>query len=257
MKTLVCANQKGGVGKTTLLVHLAFYFGELGKKTAVIDIDHQMNASYTLSKYSLPITSSKAFIYPEASGQKIAEAIREQSAANIFLIEADAALLALDERKAEDLAKNLSLVIKFLEESGIDIVLIDTPPALVPRFAAALMVADNVLSPIELEIYSLQGIEKMLTTIRNVRDTSNPKLKFLGMLPSRVVNSNPRHGKHLKELKARYPDLLLPLVISQRGSIADAVSLKVPVWSIKKTAVRLAAKEMKAFGDYILAKLGE
>jgi chromosome partitioning protein len=257
MKTLVCANQKGGVGKTTLLVHLAFYFGEQGKKTAVIDVDHQMNASYTLSKYSVGVTSSQAFMDPETSGRKIAETIVGKGGDNIFLIEADATLLSLDERKAEGLAKSLTVIIKALADSGIDIVLIDTPPALVPRFAAALMVADNVISPIELEIYSLQGIQKMLTAIRNVRDKSNTKLNFLGMLPSRVVNTNPRHAEHLKELEAKYKSLLIPLSVSQRGSIADAVSEKIPVWKIKKTAARVAAKEMKALGEYVLAKLGE
>ena len=262
MKTLVCANQKGGVGKTTILVHMAFFFAEQGERTAVIDVDHQMNASFTLSEYSVGVSSSKAFTEPKASGEKISTAIKKRqencstSNTDIFLIEADAALLSLDDVKADRLAKNLAIILKALEESGIDIVLIDTPPALVSRFAAALMVADNVISPIELEVYSLQGIAKMLTTIRNIRDNSNRKLGFLGMLPSRVVNSNPRHREHLKELETTYPDLLIPLAISQRGSIADAVSLKVPVWSIKKTAARAAAKEMKALGDYILAKLG-
>lgn len=262
MKTLVCANQKGGVGKTTILVHMAFFLAEQGKMTAVIDVDHQMNASFTLSEYSVGVSASKAFTEPDSSKEKISKAIEsrrgksENENRNIYLIEADAALLSLDDVKADHLAKNLATILKTLEECGIEIVLIDTPPALVSRFAAALMVADNVISPIELEVYSLQGIVKMLTTIRNIRDISNKKLGFLGMLPSRVVNSNPRHKEHLKELKETYSDLLIPLAISQRGSIADAVSLKVPVWSIKKTAARAAAKEMKALGNYILTKLG-
>ena len=95
----------------------------------------------------------------------------------------------------------------------------------------------------------------MFKTIQSIRDLKNKKLCFLGMLPNRIDNRNPRHKEHLKELKAAYPDLVIPLEVCLRGSIADAVSQKIPVWDIKKTAARTAGKEMKALGQYILNQL--
>jgi len=258
MKSLVCANQKGGVGKTTIIVHLAFYFAELGKKVVVVDIDHQMNASFSLSKYSIEVSSSKILYEPNENYNSVCSSLVERKKSfdnkysNIYLIPADPELLALDKLNPESLGNNLFQLFYIFKTCGVDIILIDTPPALVPRLAAALMVADTVISPIELEVYSIQGIALMFKTIRSIRDLKNKKLRFLGMLPNRVDNRNPRHKAHLKELKSAYPDLVLPLEICLRGSIADAVSQKMPVWDIKKTAARPAGKEMKALGQYIL-----
>ena len=73
----------------------------------------------------------------------------------------------------------------------------------------------------------------MVTTITNIR-RANPKLKFLGMVPSKVDARNPRHGRHLKELNQAYPQLMVPAGIGLRSSIADALASCVPVWKIKK-----------------------
>jgi hypothetical protein len=99
--------------------------------------------------------------------------------------------------------------------------------------AAALLAADYVLSPIELEAYSIQGIKQIVTTIANLRK-ANPKLKFLGMVPSKVDARNPRHGRHLQELERAYPQLMIPTGVGLRSSIADALASRVPVWKIKK-----------------------
>jgi hypothetical protein len=87
--------------------------------------------------------------------------------------------------------------------------LIDTAPSLGVSMAAALYAADYVLSPIELEAYSIQGIKKMVMAIANVRK-ANPGLKFLGMVPSKIDGRNPRHGRHLQELANAYPQLMIP-----------------------------------------------
>ena len=94
-----------------------------------------------------------------------------------------------------------------------------------------------------------------LTTIFNIRKESNPGLVFLGMLPSRVDARNPRHKTHLDELRQAYPQLLAPIAIGLRSSIADALATRVPVWKIRKTAARAAAKELRALGEYVLGKM--
>ncbi len=94
----------------------------------------------------------------------------------------------------------------------------------------------------------------MVTAIANVRQ-ANPKLQFLGMVPSKVDARNPRHGRHLQELEAAYPQLMILERVGLRSSIADALASGVPVWKIRKTAARKAAKEVRALANYVFNKM--
>lgn len=252
MKTLVVAQQKGGVGKTSNLVHLAFDFLERGLRVAVIDLDTQGNASFTLKDFGSGYLASQMF---DQDGDALRKAFAELPDGPLMrLIESDAVLANMEKRSLTDAAAVFKENIQALADSGFDVVLIDTAPALGVSLAAALFAADCVLSPIELEAYSIQGIKKMLTTIANVRKL-NTKLKFLGMVPSKVDARNPRHVRHQDELQAAYPQLMIPAGIGLRSSIADALASGVPVWKIKKTAARKATKEVRALAAYVFEKM--
>ena len=95
----------------------------------------------------------------------------------------------------------------------------------------------------------------MLNLISNIRK-ANRNLAFLGMLPSRVDNRNTRHAQHLAELRQVYPELVLPVSVPQRASIADALATQRAVWHIKgKTAAREAAAEYTKALDLIAARM--
>ena len=252
MKTLVVAQQKGGVGKTSSVVHLAFDFLERGLRVAVIDLDTQGNASYTLHGFTSGYLASHMF---DKDGAALRQSFKDlPDGPLVRLIESDAVLADMEKRSLTDAARAFKGNIEALAVCGFDVVLIDTAPALGVTLAAALYGADCVLSPIELEAYSIQGIKKMVTTIANVR-ARNTKLKFLGMVPSKVDARNPRHARHLAELNAAYPELMIPTSIGLRSSIADALASRVPVWKIKKTAARKASREVRALAAYVLEKL--
>jgi chromosome partitioning protein len=252
MKTLVVAQQKGGVGKTSNLVHIAFDFVERGLRVAVIDLDTQGNASFTLKAFSSGYHASRLF---DHKGKELAEFFGRLSDEPLLsLIESDAELANMEKRNLTDTAAIFKENIQALENIGFDVVLVDTAPALGVSLAAALYSADHVLSPIELEAYSIQGIKKMMTTIANVRK-SNPKLKFMGMVASKVDARNPRHVRHNNELKAAYPQLMLPTSVGLRSSIADALASGVPVWKIKKTSARKATQEIRALANYVFEKM--
>ena len=252
MKTLVVAQQKGGVGKTSSLVHLAFDFLERGLRVAVIDLDTQGNASFTLQDFGSGYLASQMF---DKDGDNLRKWFADLPDEPLMrLIESDAVLANMEKRSLTDAAAVFKENIKALADSGFDVVLIDTAPALGVSLAAALYAADCVLSPIELEAYSIQGIKKMLTTIANVRKL-NTKLKFLGMVPSKVDARNPRHVRHQDELQAAYPQLMIPAGIGLRSSIADALASGVPVWKIKKTAARKATQEVRALAAYVFEKM--
>lgn len=245
MKTLVTANQKGGVGKTSTLVHLAFDFFERGLKVAVIDLDTQANASYTLQAYRSGLYASEMLTHGSPNYE---QAFAESN--GMSLIESDAGLANMEKMTLKDAGGNFRSAIKSLAAAGYDVCLIDTAPSLGITMGAALLAADFVISPIELEAYSIQGIKKMVTTIGNIRK-ANPTLKFLGMVPSKVDARNPRHGRHLDELNKAYPSLMVPTGIGLRSSIADALASGVPVWKIKKTAARKAAQEVRALAAHV------
>lgn len=252
MKTLVVAQQKGGVGKTSTVVHLALDFLERGRRVVVIDLDTQANASFTLAQYKIKVLASGFFApVPEDEWRS---ATADGDGPRLALIEADpelanAVFLPLDKAKL-----NLKANLKALANRGFDVCLIDTAPGLGVALVAALYAADCVLSPIELEAYSIQGIKMMLTTLMNVRK-ENRDLQFLGMVPSKVDARNPRHVRHQAELQSAYPKLVVPASIGLRSSIADALASGVPVWKIRKTAARKAAHEVRALAAYVFDKM--
>jgi chromosome partitioning protein len=256
MKTITFANQKGGVGKTSLMVHFAFYLAEKNKKTLVIDLDTQANASYTLSEFAQNGYASNLLTSKGLPPETLSELSKESS--KIALIKADATLLEIEQ--SGNLDETIQIFrnhIGEFEKMGFEYVLLDTAPAMGIRLTTALGVSTDVISPIELEIYSLHGIKLMITTIRNIKARINSKLNFVGILPNRVDTRNPRQKAHMEELKAAYPQLIIPHHISLRTGIADAVASKKAVWKIPKTAAREAAREVKKVIEYTLENLSK
>lgn len=244
MKVIVTANQKGGVGKTATVVHLAFDFAERGLRVAVIDLDTQGNATRTLRAFDGGVNASAMF---DDGG------IPVMADSGIGLIASDTALADMDSHSYRESSKAFARNLSALTPH-YDVVLLDTPPSLGVTMVASLSVSDFVLSPIELEAYSLQGIERMVTTIKNVRK-ANRKLSFIGMMPSKVDSRNPRQRRHLAELERAYPNLLIPAPVGLRSSIAEALATGTPVWKSKKTAARKAAKEVRAMAEYVYTKM--
>jgi len=245
MKTLTVANQKGGVGKTSTIVHLAFYFAEKGLKVSVIDLDPQGNASFTLKKFSTGVKASALFSENN---------ITINSNENISLIESDNSLADMASKSLSDSSFHFKSAISSLSDQGFDVCLIDTAPSLGVTMASALLASDCVMSPVELEIYSIQGIQLMNKTITNLRKV-NKNLKFLGILPSKLDRRNPRQVRHIEQLNSAYPQLMIPHQIGLRSSVADALASGTPVWKIKKTAARIAAKEFKALAEFVYIKM--
>ena len=249
MKTLVIANQKGGVGKTTLLVHLAYYAAEAGSRVLVIDLDPQRNTSSSLEAFAIGTVASELF------DSKAIE-LKVGAEAQIALIAADNALVDLDRAKLEVAQDFVGHVRRFSDSTNFDVCLIDTSPAMGLRMVAALAAANYVISPIELQAYSIDGIAAMLKTIYGIRQKLNPGLQFLGMLPSRVNAHSPAQKANMTALLKMHPDLIMRRAITERTTIGEAATEKKPVWESHKTSAREAGKEMKGVLAHISEKMG-
>ena len=245
MKTVAVSNQKGGTGKTCIGLHLAMFLAEAGHSVLFVDIDPQANASKTLAPHSCQEVSSSLFA---------AEPIEVKKAGGITLISADAKMADMERANPQVVGhfrKNIDSL-----SGAFDFCVIDTPPSLGLRMTSALVAADYVLSPIELEEYSIDGIKMMLQTIFGVKQKYNPKLEFLGMLPNRFNSRSERQKATFSELVKNYSELLVPAKIGFRSSIPEALASGVPVWSLKKTAAKEAGREFKAAFKIVFDRVG-
>ncbi|MFN6971597.1 MAG: ParA family protein [Rheinheimera sp.] len=247
MKVCSAVQQKGGVGKSNCIVHLAHAAAEQGLRVLVVDLDTQGNASYTLSPFNTADVTASALFNSDLNVDLI-------PSESIVLLAGDDQLVNVESMDMGQAGDTLLANLERLS-SKFDVCFIDTAPAPGIRMAAALYVSGWVFSPIEVEVYSLLGVKKMLATIENMQQV-NPELHYLGLVPSRYDARTPRQVQNLETLRADLPDMVAPVVIHARSSIGDALHYKIPVWQIKKTAARKATTEIRAFTTFILNSMG-
>jgi chromosome partitioning protein len=245
VKTLVFANQKGGVGKSAIACQFAFYLSQsLHKRVLFIDLDHQRNASAPI------LLSGLASVASFGSHQIFSESLADVTAANFVLIPATKELLQL-EKLADRHNAYATALRNFLRQvdAGFDVCIVDTNPNPDIRMIAALVVADFVLSPIQLNQEALNGIGALSNDIINIRSKLNRSLHWLGILPN-LVESTPFQKNNLRQLLEHHAQLLLRLengqfaMIPTRTAIAEAQAAGKPVWQLGKTSARTAWGEM-------------
>ncbi len=191
MKTIVINNQKGGVGKTTLAVHLAWFMAEANLRVLMIDVDAQSNATDTLRHYAGSTLAADLF----KPGIRVVPRDDE----GLTLAPADSSLTDLDRSNAAAitaLQENLAIA-----SDQFDACVIDTPPSLGLRSVGCLVAASHVLAPIYLEDYSIKGVKGLMQTVIGVqRRYGRQDTKFLGLLPSNFNTKSPRQRMHLEQL---------------------------------------------------------
>jgi chromosome partitioning protein len=244
MNTIVINNQKGGVGKTTLAVHLAWFMAEAGRRVLMIDVDAQGNATDTLKQHIGSTSAADLF--------KPATRLVAGENNGITLAPADSSLTDIDRGNAAavmTLQQNLADAAE-----RFDICVIDTPPSLGLRSVACLVAASHVLAPIYLEDYSVKGVKGLMQTVIGVqRRYGRQDTTFLGLLPSNFNTKSPRQRTHLEQLLREAGKYVFPGQIVARDGYAEAVAERVPVWSLKRRSAQEAGREIRA----VLAKIAE
>jgi chromosome partitioning protein len=180
-RTIACANQKGGVGKTTTVVNLASLLALAGDRILLVDLDPQGNATSGLGidRASLERSSYDGII----DGMDLREAIVRGSAEGVDVVPASISLAGAEVELAGAAARERRLR-RLLEPlaGGYDHIFIDCPPSLGLLTVNALTAADAVLIPLQCEYYALEGLTQLLATIDLVRDHLNPRLAIDGVV---------------------------------------------------------------------------
>lgn len=252
MQIIAIANQKGGVGKTTLACLLAFYLAEKrASRVAALDLDGQANLSTTLRQYRIDVSSRALFEDTPLSLPAVRPAIAlfhgEPPLANLEL-----GVSGEQRRRVRTFAAHLEAM-----RGEFDFCVIDPPPTAGMRMVATLAAADYVTVPIELERYSRDGVKAMIQMIFGVRAEYNPRLKLLGLLANRVMSGQPRQREALADLFANYGEYLVPgqVAIATRSAIPRALDEGLPVWRLPRGAGHDASIEVLRTFDAIMAAM--
>lgn len=250
MKTVAVANMKGGVGKSTLAVHLAWFLAEHGYRTLLIDLDPQANSSTTLAEHYIGITASDLF--REAALSPVAPLT-----GNLGSIEVDPGLREVSRAEFHVMATFVEQLESLAEH--FDVCVIDTSPAMDRRTESALLAADYFFTPVDVETYAIQGFGKFLDDARKIltfKQKNGRNLQFLGIVANKVNNASPMHRRNLKELIAQNPKIVVPYPLGLRTNIGEAIAEQVPVWKLPKTAARDAGKELRALLAHLAGAMG-
>jgi chromosome partitioning protein len=225
---IACANQKGGVGKTTTVVNLATYLALDGERVLVIDLDPQGNAT---SGFGIDRSRLERSVYDAVvDGAPLDELIVETPVPGVRLVPAAIALagaeieLAPLERRERRLAQALATI-----SGSFDYVLIDCPPSLGLLTVNALTAADSVLIPIQSEYYALEGLTQLVATIHLVRDHLNPALEIKGVVVTMYDARTNLSSDVAREVRRHLGDRVFDTVVPRSVRLSEAPSYGLPI----------------------------
>ncbi|MCQ2111049.1 MAG: AAA family ATPase [Bacteroidaceae bacterium] len=250
-KIIALANQKGGVGKTTSTINLAASLATLEKRVLVVDADPQANAS---SGLGVDIKTLDNTIYEcLINGQDPEKAIvgtqidrLDVLPSHIDLVGAELELMNLDNR--EQVMKGVLAKVR----DRYDYILIDCSPSLGLITVNSLTAADSIIIPVQCEYFALEGISKLLNTIRIIKTKLNPSLDIEGFLLTMYDSRLRLSNQIYEEIRRHFQELVFETIITRNVKLSEAPSYGLPV--ILYDATSRGAQNYLALAQEILRK---
>ena len=263
MKTLLIATRKGGVGKTLLALHLAWYWAERGR-TLLIDMDGQRNASTTVAAHVINALGAAQLFHPLTLGT-IEHAAPPLTDPNLFLLAADAAIdsyMKVERQPpanagapehalhTQRLQRESQMLLAFGQNYDqlapqFDYCIIDAPPSNHLCLYAAMLKGNAVVSPIALEQHPIEGVASTVSTCQRMQRRYNPALRFAGILVSMLDGHSRAQQDHLRTLVTQFGHLVIPTALKKSDTLASTARSKVPAWRLEGPTARHHARALR------------
>lgn len=229
-KIIAIANQKGGVGKTSLAINAAASLAAHGKRVLLVDIDPQSNCTTGVGVEPNPAGATEILLHEGPQGHPHpASLIQETKIENLDLLPSSLKLSRAEIHLSQRIGGDRTLAKALSQIDGYDFILIDCPPSLGRLTLNGLTAATHVLIPIQLQKWALDGAQELEETMQLVHDNLNPDLRLLGIVGTFFNPQTVLSRELLDAIKERYGNNLFDTLIKTSTKMGESAAAELPI----------------------------